>query len=213
MTVLAVLTALAVLVNSLPSFCWSYKIRNQEATVTVLAVLAVSVVTATPLKLNSTPLFRHPDVSDECHFYQKPALQQAAKSCIARLIKLRCRKVALSCCLPADFRLPRLGPADDKGRPNHDHDQFLVHLAAPDFSILGYPWMSHQMPFPHSGTQRKRKDVTFDVSSTAVLVRLQMQNFWIILIVVVDGPSLSKSAGGGGNRELAGAICLKPLFY
>ena len=43
MTVLAVM---AVSENTLPSFCWLYKYR------TVLAVLAVSVVTATPLKLN-----------------------------------------------------------------------------------------------------------------------------------------------------------------
>ena len=52
MTVLAVL---AVLENTLPSFRWSYKIQDKEATVTVLtvmAVMAVSVVTATPLKLN-----------------------------------------------------------------------------------------------------------------------------------------------------------------
>ena len=65
MTVLAVLTDLAVLESTLPSFCLSYKIQYQETTVTVLTVLAVSavvavlVVTATPL--NSTPLFRHPD--------------------------------------------------------------------------------------------------------------------------------------------------------
>ena len=58
MTVSAVLTVLAVLKSTLPSFCLSYKIRCQETTVTVLTVLAVSavvaipVVTATPLKLN-----------------------------------------------------------------------------------------------------------------------------------------------------------------
>ena len=55
MTVLAVL---AVLESTLRSFCLSYKIQYQEAAVTVLTVLAVSavvallVVTATPLKLN-----------------------------------------------------------------------------------------------------------------------------------------------------------------
>ena len=52
MTVLAVLT---VLVSTLPSFCWSHKIQDKEATVTVLAVVAVMavlVMTATPLKLN-----------------------------------------------------------------------------------------------------------------------------------------------------------------
>ena len=44
--------------SPLPSFCWSYKIQDKEATVTVLtvlavlAVMAVSVVTATLLKLN-----------------------------------------------------------------------------------------------------------------------------------------------------------------
>ena len=41
--------------------------------------------------------------------------------------------------------------------PNHDHGQFRVHLAAPDFSILGYLWMMHHMPLLHSGAQRKRK--------------------------------------------------------
>ena len=58
MTFLAVLTVLAVLESTLLSFSLSYKIQDQEATVTVLAVMAVSVMTATPL--NSTPLFRDP---------------------------------------------------------------------------------------------------------------------------------------------------------
>ena len=49
MTVLAGLAVLVVLGSTLPWFCWSYKIQDKEATVTVLAV---SVVTATPLKLN-----------------------------------------------------------------------------------------------------------------------------------------------------------------
>ena len=35
-----------------PSCCLSYKIKQNEATVAVLAVVAVSVMTATPLKLN-----------------------------------------------------------------------------------------------------------------------------------------------------------------
>ena len=51
MTVFAVLTVLAVLENTLPSFCWSNRILDEEATVTVLtalAVVAVSVVTVTP---------------------------------------------------------------------------------------------------------------------------------------------------------------------
>ena len=68
MTVLAVLTVVAVLESTLPSLCLSYKIQCQETTVTVLtvlavsAVVAVSVVTATPLPpLNLTPLLHHPE--------------------------------------------------------------------------------------------------------------------------------------------------------
>ena len=63
MTVLAVLTVLAALESTLPSFCLSYEIQHNEATAAVLAVLVVvtvAVVTATP-PLNSTPLLRHPD--------------------------------------------------------------------------------------------------------------------------------------------------------
>ena len=48
MTVLAVLTALPVLETQWRAPCPPYKIQNKEATVTVLAVMAVSVVTATP---------------------------------------------------------------------------------------------------------------------------------------------------------------------
>ena len=44
------MTVLAALEGTLPSFCLSYKIQYQEAPVTVLAVVAVMVVTATPLK-------------------------------------------------------------------------------------------------------------------------------------------------------------------
>ena len=60
---MTVLTVSTVLESTLPSFRLSYKIQDKEATVTVLAVsavVAVSVVTATPL--NSTPLSRHPDI-------------------------------------------------------------------------------------------------------------------------------------------------------
>ena len=59
------MTVLVVLEGTLPSFCWSYKIQDKEATVTVLTVLAVVtvmavlVMTATPL--NPTPLFRPPE--------------------------------------------------------------------------------------------------------------------------------------------------------
>ena len=55
MTVLAVLTVSAVLGSTLPSFSLFYRIHDKAATVAVLAVSAVmaaSVVTATPLKLN-----------------------------------------------------------------------------------------------------------------------------------------------------------------
>ena len=52
MVVLAVLTVLVVLESALSSFCLSYKIQHNEATVAVLAAMAVSVMTATPLKLN-----------------------------------------------------------------------------------------------------------------------------------------------------------------
>ena len=51
--VLAVLTALAALESNLPSCCSSCKMQDQEATMTVLAVSAGLVMTATPL--NSTP--------------------------------------------------------------------------------------------------------------------------------------------------------------
>ena len=52
MTVLAVLTALE---RTLPSLCLSYKIQDKKAILTVLvalAVVAVSVMTAAPLKVN-----------------------------------------------------------------------------------------------------------------------------------------------------------------
>ena len=50
MTVLVVVTVSEVLDSTLPHVCLSYKIEYQEATVTVLAFVAVSVMTATPLK-------------------------------------------------------------------------------------------------------------------------------------------------------------------
>ena len=55
---MTVLVVLKVLESTLPSFGLSYKIQHNEATVAVLtvlavsAVMAVSVMTATPLKLN-----------------------------------------------------------------------------------------------------------------------------------------------------------------
>ena len=50
---------MTVLESTLPPSCFSCEVQCQETTVTVLAVVAVSVVTATPLKL--TPLFRRPE--------------------------------------------------------------------------------------------------------------------------------------------------------
>ena len=46
------------------------------------------------------------------------------------------------------------------------------------FFFLGYPRMTHQMPLLHSGTQRNHKDFSSDVSSNAILVWHQMQNFF-----------------------------------
>ena len=43
---------LTVLESTLPSLCLSYKIQHHKATVAVSAVMEVSVMTATPLKLN-----------------------------------------------------------------------------------------------------------------------------------------------------------------
>ena len=57
----------------LTSFCLSYEIQHNEATVAVLtvsAVMAVSVMTATPLKLN--PLFRDPVKLATFHFRDRP---------------------------------------------------------------------------------------------------------------------------------------------
>ena len=59
---MAGLTVLAVLESTLPFFCLSYKTQDKETTVTVLTVstvsvvVAVSVMPATPLKLNPHPL-------------------------------------------------------------------------------------------------------------------------------------------------------------
>ena len=44
------MTVLTVLESTLPPSCLSYKMQHQEAAVTVSAVVAVLVVTATPLK-------------------------------------------------------------------------------------------------------------------------------------------------------------------
>ena len=47
-------------------------------------------------------------------------------------------------------------------RPKHDHDHFSAHLAEPCSSILGHPWMLHQMPLLHIGTQRRHKGLSSD---------------------------------------------------
>ena len=52
---------LAVLESTLPSICLSHEIEHNEATVAVSAVMAVSGMTVTPLKLN--PLLLDPDFS------------------------------------------------------------------------------------------------------------------------------------------------------
>ena len=75
------------------------------------------------------------------------------------------------------FHLRKLWARTNKGRRNHDHDHFWIHLAGPHFSFLGYPRMTHQMPLLNSGTQRNHKDFSSDVSSNAVLVWHRMQIF------------------------------------
>ena len=49
---MTVLTVSAVLESTLPCLRLSYKMQGKEANVTVLAVVALSVMTASPLKLN-----------------------------------------------------------------------------------------------------------------------------------------------------------------
>ena len=41
------------------------------------------------------------------------------ENCIATLKRLHCKKVVLSCRFPADFRLTRLGPAEQHATANH----------------------------------------------------------------------------------------------
>ena len=57
------MAVLAVLENTLPSFCWSYKVQDKEATVlkalAALALMAVSVVTATPARNHFSLSFCH----------------------------------------------------------------------------------------------------------------------------------------------------------
>ena len=64
--------------------------------------------------------------------------------------------------------LSNFGPGIYKGRPKHDHDRFRVHFTEAHFSILELPWMSHQMPLLHNGTQRRGKYFSSDVPSSAV---------------------------------------------
>ena len=99
--------------------------------------------------------------------------------------------------------------AQNKGRPNHDHDHFWAHLAGPHFAFLGYPRMTHQTPLLHNGTQRNHKDVSSDVPSNAVLVWHQMQNFfeklwlWLCLGRPLQNPErVSKESPGPSGQGL-----------
>ena len=72
MPVLAVLTVLAVLENTLPSFCLSYKLQYQETTMTVLTVLAVSAVVAVSVVTATLVTRRFP--------YRPPQTQENSKT-------------------------------------------------------------------------------------------------------------------------------------
>ena len=92
-----------------------------------------------------------------------------------------------------DFLWENFCRSRNEGRPNHDHDHFWAHLGAPRFSILGYPRMRHQMPFDSTqwNTERKHKDLSADVPSTAVLMRHQMQNLFGKAVEETGWPSLA----------------------
>ena len=62
------------------------KIQHKQATVTVLTVLAVSVMMATPPPLNSTPLSRYPDECScdlLCRLAAKPSLVRSVRKIIS----------------------------------------------------------------------------------------------------------------------------------
>ena len=75
----------------------------------------------------------------------------------------------------------------------------------PDFSTLGAPSMSHPMPVLHSRTQRKRNDFSSDESSSAVLMRQQMDN----LVLENYGPGSGWAVPEFRTRELTG-LCAQP---
>ena len=60
----------------------------------------------------------------------------------------------------------------------------------PDFLFWGTPGCRLKCPF-YTLEQRKHTDFSSDVSSSAVLVRREMQKTSLVIMVVVDGPPLS----------------------
>ena len=84
---------------------------------------------------------------------------------------------------------------------------FLRSSHGAHFSVLGYPWMSHQIPLLHCGTQRQRKDFQRlffwcvmkchirDATSEAKLLLLK------IIVVVVAEPSLKWYELSGPVRD------------
>ena len=69
-------------------------------------------------------------------------------------------------------------PVNYKGRPNHDHDHFWVHLAGPHFSFFGYPGWRTKCLFYTAKHRETKRIFSSDVPSNAVLVWHQMQNFF-----------------------------------
>ena len=48
-------------------------------------------------------------------------------------------------------------PLINKGRPNHDHDHFWVHLAGPHFSFLRYPDDAPNAPSTQRNTEKPQR--------------------------------------------------------
>ena len=102
--------------------------------------------------------------------------------------------------LLSSMGLPKRELAVNKRRPNHNHDHFWAHLAAPDFSILGYPWMLHQNPF--YTVEHKENSTIFHLMCHQVPfwcdIRCNLLKLWLWLWLghpwVKEGKVLSRTA-------------------
>ena len=125
--------------------------------------------------LNSTPLFRHPDVLDNK---------------IWKIQNRRKGQIRTDVVTSPNRESPNWNPLPSKRRPNHDHDNFWVHLAGPHFIFGVAPDDAPNAPSTQWNTEKPQRFFIWCAIKCRFGLASLSLSLYIYAVKLLSGPSL-----------------------